>query len=71
MTEALLLSLLAGLAMVVGGLVAGASGAFLAGAGFFLLADWTVARRGGPAVGVSHWSPESPGGIQRVSGDDS
>ena len=95
MTEALLLSLLAGLAMVVGGMVAalehirpdwlerefrhtviafgggallaavalvmvpdgarnlsaaGASGAFLAGAGFFLLADWMMARRGGSAA---------------------
>ena len=95
MTEALLLSLLAGLGMVVGGLVAalehirpdwlerefrhtviafgggallaavalvmvpdgvrnlsvtGTSVAFLAGAGFFLLADWMVARRGGSAA---------------------
>jgi ZIP family zinc transporter len=95
MTEALLLSLLAGLAIVVGGFVAalehirpqwleqefrhsviafgggallaavalvmvpdgarnlsaaGASAAFLVGAGFFLLADWMMARRGGSAA---------------------
>lgn len=95
MAEALLLSLLAGLAMVAGGLVAaiehirpdwleqefrhtviafgggallaavalvmvpdgvrnlsvsGASGAFLAGAGFFLIADWMMVRRGGSAA---------------------